>query len=124
MIRKGSSKKFFRWMIAYFILLTVVVFVVRNELAPGFEIPLALIPLAPAVFIVLAVRGGIASLDELQRKVQLEALAIAFAATFLVLVSSSLLGIAGIPEFEAGYVILLMSAFWVGGQLMARRTYK
>jgi zinc transporter ZupT len=85
---------------------------------------LALLPLAAGVFVVLAVRDFIVSADELQRKIQLEALSIALAGTFLILLAGSLLPIAEIDEPSYAWPLAAMSLMWALGQMIASWRYK
>ncbi len=85
---------------------------------------LALLPLAAGVFVVSAVRDFIVTADELQRKIQLEALAVALAGTFLLLLAGSLLPIAGIDEPSYAWPLAGMSLMWALGQMFANLRYK
>jgi hypothetical protein len=80
--------------------------------------------LAAGVFVVLAVRDFIVSADELQRKIQLEALAIAVAGTFLLLLTGTLLPLAGIEEPGYAWPLAAMGLLWALGQMLANLRYR
>ncbi len=83
----------------------------------------ALSPLLPGIFIAGGVVRAILKLDELQRKILLEGLAISFMGTFILLLSLGLLGQVGIPQLNGVYICLVMAALWLLGKLWATRRY-
>ena len=73
------------------------------------------------VFTLLSIR----SLDELQQRIQLEALAIAFAGTGVLGTTYGFLQSAGLPPIEWGVWIWPgMVTLWALGMLVARRRYR
>lgn len=76
---------------------------------------LAVTPIIPALFICGVVVQVIRNLDEMQRKLQLEALAIAFAGTALITFSYGFLEGNGLPKLSMFTVWPLMSALWFVG---------
>lgn len=81
-----------------------------------------LLPMAPAAAMCWVVLRQLRRIDELQRRMQLEALAIAFAGTALLTFSYGFLEIAGWPRLSMFVVWPLMAVLWiVGGQIAARR---
>ena len=65
------------------------------EAGPARAILAALLPIAAWAFLVVTLGMAIASLDELQRRIQTEAIAIGFAGTVIVCGGYGLLGLAG-----------------------------
>jgi hypothetical protein len=94
----------------------------------GWEGPLQIvITLAPALaflLLVLAVGAAIASLDELQRRIQTEAISIGFGFTALAAITYGLLGELGMPQPNWIYLILPMSVGWVVGKLWTMWKYR
>jgi hypothetical protein len=79
---------------------------------------------ATTVVILLAVRD-MRRLDELQRRIHLEALGLAFAGTAIVVTGWGFLEQAGAPEVRWGlWIWPAMCALWVAGLLVARRRYR
>ncbi len=121
----NSMKKLFFACVGYAVLLIAAVIVAQLDILSGFAAVLvALVPLVPGIFVVLAVRDFIVSVDELQRKIQLEALAVAIAGTFLVLLAGALLPIAGIPEPSYVWPMAATGILWLVGQWLAHRRYQ
>lgn len=79
---------------------------------------LALAPIAPALFICWVVVQSIRNLDEMQLKLQLEALAVAFAGTALITFSYGFLEGNGLPKISMFAVWPLMSALWFAGVMV------
>jgi hypothetical protein len=79
---------------------------------------------ATALVIVLTVRG-VRQLDELQQRIHLEALVVAFAGTAILVSAWGYLEIAGAPEVRWGlWIWPAMSVLWVAGLMVARRRYR
>ena len=83
-----------------------------------------LLPWAGWIALVVSIGAMIASLDELQRRIQTEAIAIGFAGTAIVVGGYSLLQFAGFAEINVGVVILIMSLMWLLGKLWTLWKYK
>jgi hypothetical protein len=80
--------------------------------------------LATALVIALSIRN-LRRLDELQRKIHLEALVVAFAGTGIVVTCWGFLEMAGAPEVRWGkWIWPAMCALWAAGLLVARRRYR
>jgi hypothetical protein len=95
----------------------------RNPDSPWRYI-VALLPMVPGLFIALGVVRIINQLDELDRKIILEGIAISFALTFILTTSLGLLGLAGIPQIGGEYIALFMATAWFIGKLWATRRYQ
>jgi hypothetical protein len=68
---------------------------------------------------------SIRQLDELEQRIQYEAIALAFAATGVVLSTYGCLEHAGLPAVRWGlWAYPLMFTFWLGAYLLVRRRYK
>ncbi len=87
------------------------------------EVLLSVLPMLPALFICWVVETGIRDMDELQRKVQFEALALAFAGTALITFIYGFLEGAGFPKLSMFVVWPLMAGLWVIGVMMGRLRY-
>lgn len=88
------------------------------------SILIALSPMLPAVFICGVVMRSIRHLDEMQRKLQFEALALAFAGTALITFSYGFLEGAGFPKISMFAVWPLMAAIWFIGVMIGRLRFK
>ena len=86
----------------------------------------AAIALAPAVadlFAIRAVLHAFRGMDELQQRIQLEALAIAAVATAFVCVSYGLVESAGFERLSWLWVAPIMAGCWLAGLVYASRHY-
>jgi hypothetical protein len=83
-----------------------------------------LVPMAGAVWCCWAVLRQLHRLDEMQLRLQLEGLAVAFAGTALLSVSYGFLESVGYPRLSMFYVWPLMAVLWQIGLLLARRRYQ
>ena len=77
----------------------------------------------PAIFICGVIIRTIRHLDEMQRKLQFEALAFAFAGTALLTFGYGFLEGAGLPMLSMFVVWPLMAALWVIGTVIGRLRY-
>ena len=85
----------------------------------------ALFPIAAWAFLVITLGMAIASLDELQRRIQTEAISIGFAGTIIVCGGYGLLEVAGIlPAFNWGFVIFVMVVMWFIGKMWTLWRYR
>jgi uncharacterized membrane protein SpoIIM required for sporulation len=83
-----------------------------------------LAPMAGAVWCCWAVLRQLHRLDEMQLRLQLEGLAVAFAGTALLSVSYGFLEGLGYPRLSMFFVWPLMAVLWQIGLLLARRRYQ
>ena len=85
----------------------------------------AVLPIAAWAFLVITLGMAIASLDEMQRRIQTEAIAIGFAGTVIVCGGYGLLGLAGsLPALNWGAVIFVMVVMWFAGKMWTMLRYR
>lgn len=84
----------------------------------------SLLPIIPCGLICWAIVRQLRHIDEMQRTIQIEALAIAFAATALLTFSYGFLENVGFPKLSMFAVWPLMSTFWVIGLLITQSRYR
>jgi hypothetical protein len=126
---KQDPKPMFRMAIAAGVGMASVIFISwlleRLELSALARLGLAMIPVAAYVFCLVSYLRLIRLADELQRRIHLEALAIAFPSTAVAVLTCEYLRKAGfITQFKPDYVLMMMMALWVFGYLIARRRYQ
>ena len=92
--------------------------------ASPWRFPVALLPMIPGVLIALGVVRAIMKLDELERKILLEGMAISFTCTLILVLSMGLLGMAGFAQLNGVYIGAVMALLWLGGKLWATRKYE
>lgn len=82
-----------------------------------------LAPMAPAAAICVVIVRHMRRLDELQRRIQLEALATAFAGTALLTLGYGFLEGAGLPKLSMFVVWSLMGTLWAVASILLSRRY-
>ena len=117
------TRRFLAAMTAYVVLTIVAVWFIQTDQPLALRTTIGLLPILPGLFIVLTVLGTIRAQDELLQRMQLEALAFAFAALFLLMLTETFLTPLGYPPVHPGTRLLIMAALWVVGLLLARRRY-
>jgi hypothetical protein len=85
---------------------------------------LALTPMLAAVTMPWVIVRELRRMDELQRRIQLEALGFSFAGTAVLSFSYGFLEGLGYPRLSMFSVWPLMAVLWVVGLLLARRRYQ
>lgn len=86
----------------------------------GMQILLSLAPMLPAIFLCVVIIRMIRRMDEMQRKLQVEALALAFAGTALLTFGYGFLEGVGLPRLSMFAVWPVMAGLWVVGVLVGR----
>jgi hypothetical protein len=104
----------------------VIVVLVSIRLVSGLDQPIktlvALTPLVPASFAIHAYLRFLSRMDELGRRIQLEALAFGFGAAGMLTFAYGFLENAGFPQLSYIWVFPLMLALWgVGGAVASYR---
>ncbi|MBH9317397.1 hypothetical protein I5K77_08785 [Pseudomonas aeruginosa] len=84
---------------------------------------LALLPVPPMVALALVVIRYLRRLDEMARRIHLEALALAFVGTALLTFAYGFLETPGFPKLSMFFVWPLMGAFWAIGCVLGLRRY-
>lgn len=115
---------FLLWMVFYFIARLTLE---GSELAPWLKVIIALLPIPPFAFFLLFLVSHIRHMDELHRRVHLEALAIAFPLTLLLVMTLGLLELAiGLSPEDWSYRHLwpYLVTFYFLGLALAWRRYK
>jgi uncharacterized membrane protein len=96
-----------------------------QEFGPALRLALALAPVAAWVFALIAYSRLIQRLDELQRRIHLEALAFAFSGLAVAMIACEYLRKAGfISALKPDYVLVMMMVLWPLGYVIAWRRYK
>lgn len=122
---KTYTREFLTAMAAYVIVLPLsIVLIIASPHSAWWRILLALAPVVPVLFGMRAFIRFFSRMDELQRRIQLEALAFSFGVTAIVTFSYGLLVYVGFPSISWVYILPLMTALWGIGAGIATRRYK
>ena len=94
------------------------------EVARPWRDLIALSPMIPAAATAWIVLRELRRMDELQRRIQLEALGFSFAGTAILTFSYGFLEGLGYPRLSMFTVWPLLAALWIVGLVLARRRYQ
>jgi hypothetical protein len=96
------------------------------EAHPGFtwRYPMALVPMLPGLWIAWGLVRATRKLDELGRKILLDAMAVSFCFTLVLTLSLGLLGMAGLPQPNSVYISLFMVIMLLVGKLLVTGKYQ
>lgn len=120
-----ESKAFTIAAVVYLIVLIVVAILVNiSPDSAWWRIPLALVPIVPAIVAMFFYIRFIGRMDELQRHIQLEGLAFSFASTGILTLSYGLLENIGFPHLSWIYIFPLMMVLWAIGSGLASWRYR
>jgi hypothetical protein len=99
---------------------------VERAVEPEGSLKLAinLVPMLGALAAAWAVMRGLWQLDEMQRRIQLDAIAIAFLGTALITFGWGFAEGAGLPRLTAFAVWPIMAVLWIAGLAIARHRYR
>lgn len=110
--------------IFYFLSLIGALYLLENGLDQSVQIIIVLVPTIPGLWFLITLGRAIASLDELQRRIQLEAIAIGFGLSAMVALTYGLLGMVGVPQASWVYVPVVMVFGWFLGKMWTLWRYR
>ncbi|MGB2964165.1 MAG: hypothetical protein WBB69_09270 [Anaerolineales bacterium] len=99
-------------------------YLLDQEISQSQKLWAAVLPLLGWASLVVSIGMAIASMDELQRRIQTEAIAISFAGTAIFVGGYALFQFAGLSEVNVGLVLLVMSFTWLFGKLWTLWRYR
>ncbi|HOA25767.1 MAG: hypothetical protein WBH90_11325 [Aggregatilineales bacterium] len=111
-------------MAAYAVVLTISILLIQAYEDAWWRYFVAVAPVVPIIFAVMAVVRRVRTLDELQQRIQLEALAFAFCATAIVTFTYGFLELVGLPHLDWLWVFPLMCSLWAVGLGIASWRYR
>jgi len=112
-VLKRYYKEFFISMTFYVILLIASITVIENfNLPQAIKIIVVLIPVIPTIFVIIAIMRALQDSDELQQKVQLNAITFSAITTGLITFSYGFLENIGFPSFPTIWILPIMFFLW------------
>ncbi len=120
---RAYIRRFVPAMVGYVVLLLAAIALVSRFPTVWWRFPVMIVPLVPLVFVVRAVARFLVDTDELQRRIQLEALAVAFGAGSVLTFGYGLLQGVGLPALSWLWVWPVYAVCWLVGLFVARRRY-
>lgn len=94
----------------------------RNP-ASAWRYAVALTPMLPGIWMAVGVVQAIRRLDELERRILLDALSVSFMGTLVLVLSLGFLQFAGLPAVNGSYIALFMAVLWLVAKLVIHRKY-
>lgn len=110
-------------MLAYVIVLPVSVSVIQAYPEASWRFAVALAPVIPLAFALMAFIRFFRNIDELQQRIHLEALAFSVGVTIMVTLSYGFLENVGFPHLSIIFVTPMLIAFWGIGAAIASKRY-
>jgi hypothetical protein len=111
-------------LLAYAVILLVSVIAIHRGLPPALKVFFALVPLVPIGFVFAAIVRYMGSVDELQRRIHIESLALAAGITALLAVTYGFLETVGLPHISAWYAYATVMVAWLVSQPFVARRYR
>ena len=112
-------------MIAYVIVLMASIWILGMSMVEGgWKTMVALMPMVPGAAVAISVLRQVRVSDELQRRIQLEALSLAFGGTALATFSYGFLENVGYPKLSMFFVWPLMAVLWIIGGIVSGRRFR
>ncbi|MEZ5278404.1 MAG: hypothetical protein R3F07_18625 [Opitutaceae bacterium] len=123
---KRYRRQMLTWAITYCLVTFASVYTLKNAGIEnlGLRTLIALLPMLPVVWVGIIILRFIRSLDELQQKIQLEAVVFAAVTTGLLTGAYGFLEGVGYPELDTVWILPMLMVLWVGGQVLARRRFQ
>ena len=122
--RRQYNKRMTLALVVYAILLAVSVPLTSMYPDAVWRFPVAVTPMAPFIYAIAANVRYLRSVDELQQRIKLEALAIAFGATAAVTFCYGFLEHVGLSHINWWFVWPVMGASWILANMYAERRYR
>jgi hypothetical protein len=115
-------REFLPAVVGYTVALLVVVVAVDFDSAGWWKYPVALVPVIPAIWGTLAVARHAARIDEMQRSLLLEGVAVGFGVAMITAITLGFLAMAGLDTNRWGAWLIYSIGMlgWIAGQGRAR----
>ena len=84
----------------------------------------ALLPLIPGLFLTFGIVRVTTQIDEMERRIILEAAAFSFIFTLILLLSFALLGLVGVPQPSNTWIVFIMCMLLIVGKLWGNWRYR
>jgi len=121
---KRYQKEFLTAMAGYTATVPLSMWLLRGHEHTPLGYCIAFLPIIPSAFAMWAFLRFFGGLDELQRRIQYEAAAFSFLATFLITLTWAFQQNAGLPRFDVSFVAPLLILMWSLGLFIAKRRYQ
>ena len=121
---RAYLKEFGAAMLGYTILLPLSIMLIEAHPTAPWRGAVALLPVIPVALAFWAILRAVARMDELQRRIQFEALVVAVGGTIILTFGYGTLQNAGFPPLNLMFVTPLLVALWGLGLAWSSRRYQ
>lgn len=121
---RGYAVEFGIAMLAYVVVLLGSVWLLNMNPQSPWRFAIALTPVVPAVFALVAFVRFLGRMDELQRRIQFDAIALSFGATAILTFAYGFLEGVGFPRLSWIWILPLMVMLWGLGAALASMRYR
>jgi hypothetical protein len=111
-------------MVAYVVVLLTSVWLLNRDPLSPWRLAIALAPVIPAIFALVAFVRFLGRMDELQRRIQFDAIALSFGATAILTFAYGFLEGVGFPHLSWIWILPLMVMLWGLGAAIASMRYR
>jgi len=111
-------------MLAYTVLLPLSLILIQAHPTAPWRVPLALVPVVPVALAFWAILRAVARMDELQRRIQFEALVVAIGGAIVLTFAYGTLQNVGLPPLNWMYITPVLVVLWSCGLALANRPYR
>jgi hypothetical protein len=111
-------------LLAYMMFLVGSVTILRANPEAPWRYVVAVVPVAPAALVLYLFARRLARLDELHKRIQVEAFGFSLGATALITFAYGFLEGAGMPHLNWTYILPLMAVFWAVGTAIFTFRYR
>jgi hypothetical protein len=119
---KRYAREFIIAMLAYAVVILVSRLTLNNIGDSPWRYPIALLPIIPVLFLVTGFIRYLSGIDELQQRIQLQAIGFAAGTTGLLTFTYGFLELLGFPRFPTFFLFPMMVMLWgVGLSYFSRR---
>jgi hypothetical protein len=120
------------WVIRRIVLAAVLFFItlfgsqwlLNQDIDQSYQTLIAFAPAIPGALLAISIGSAIAQLDELQRRIQLEAIGIAFGGSVIITMTYAFLVQVGVTQVSWMFVPLVMMVLWGIGKLWTMWKYR
>ncbi len=123
-VKKRYNREFALSMFAYVVILFISIALIKRMPDSPWRIPLALAPVGPIIFALAAFLRYLTGIDELQQRIQLQAIGFAAGAVSLLTFAYGLLENVGVPQLSYIWIFPATTFLWGLGQAYFSRRYK
>jgi hypothetical protein len=108
----------------FFVILLGTIYLLDHRIAQSLHSLLPFVPLIPGFLLIVSLGNAFSKLNELQRRIQIEGIAIGFGIAAMLSLTYGLMGLAGMPQTNWILVPVLMLFSWLIGKLWIRWKYR